>query len=380
MPPTLGARCRHLALLAVMAAAMLLPAEANAASLVGKPLEKAIWGPTRIDGVSQFPTYKDLDVSIYQIQLRWEDVARRGRPADPTNPADRTYRWPEDIDFAIEEAARHGIKVLILIQGTPAWASPDPNWMTPPRDNQDFVNFVTAAARKYPSVRHWMIWGETSKNLKIPGTTYDLPERKQLARIYADMLDRSYAALKAESSSNLVIGGNTFTTNKISVPGAPVPVYEWMRNLRLPNGKPPRMDMWGHNPFTGRITSPRRARRTAARGDFADLPRFLRQLRRRISRPLRRPIPVFISEFCLPTGPNPLFDLELSQAKQASWLRLAFSFARRERYIYSMGWWDLRDASEAVGNNRAYRCGLLDAAGQPKRAYQVFKRARSRRG
>ena len=62
---------------------------------------------------------------------------------------------------------------------------------------------------------------------------------------YARILDASYGALKRVSRKNLVIGGNTFTTGDISV-------LNWIKNLKLPNGKPPRMDMYGHNPFNNR--------------------------------------------------------------------------------------------------------------------------------
>src|SRR3954453_24270279 len=41
------------------------------------------------------------------------------------------------------------------------------------------------------------------------------------------------------------IGGNTFTTGDVSV-------LNWIKNLKLPNGRPPRMDMYGHNPFNNR--------------------------------------------------------------------------------------------------------------------------------
>ena len=44
------------------------------------------------------------------------------RPADPTNPDDPAYRWPADVDLAVSEAARTGMKVLVLAMGTPVWA------------------------------------------------------------------------------------------------------------------------------------------------------------------------------------------------------------------------------------------------------------------
>src|SRR5215211_6451007 len=55
--------------------------------------KKAIWGPVRVDGVSQFPIYRDLGVGIYQIELHWNNVAS-SRPARPTDPSDPAYRWP----------------------------------------------------------------------------------------------------------------------------------------------------------------------------------------------------------------------------------------------------------------------------------------------
>jgi hypothetical protein len=33
--------------------------------------KKAIWGPVRVDGVSQFPIYRDLGAGIYQMELHW---------------------------------------------------------------------------------------------------------------------------------------------------------------------------------------------------------------------------------------------------------------------------------------------------------------------
>src|SRR5215207_3730657 len=76
--------------------------------------KKAIWGPTQVDGVSQFPIYRDLGVGIYQIQLRWNQVApsRPQRPGDPTDPA---YRWPAEIAYAVRQGRRHGIRVSLMV-------------------------------------------------------------------------------------------------------------------------------------------------------------------------------------------------------------------------------------------------------------------------
>ena len=68
--------------------------------------KKAIWGPTQVNGVSQFPIYRDLGVGIYQMQLDVESRSPRRRPRVPANPADPAYHWPAEVDYAIREGRR----------------------------------------------------------------------------------------------------------------------------------------------------------------------------------------------------------------------------------------------------------------------------------
>ena len=368
---------RKLCAFAFCLALLALPASASGAPLVGKPLHKAMWGPPEIDGQSLFPTYKDMGVTLFQIQLRWDMIAR-SRPEDPTNPDDPAYRWPRTVDFAVEEAQRNGVGMLLLIQGAPGWSNQRLPWSTPADDPRDFAAFVTAAARRYPSARHWMIWGEALRNVNWPGYDRTEPGRRRIADAYARLLDAAYGALKSESRRNIVIGGNTFTTDREPQSWAPVPLYEWMRILRLPNGEPPRMDVWGHNPFSTRIPSLKNPPGQGL-GDMSDTRRVLKRLRRYISRPLGKRVPMFLSEFCLPTGPNDLIPIELTQTQQADWLRRAFKIARSQRDVYGMGWFKLRDDPPPPGSERANRCGLIEADGTRKLAYKTFKRARRSR-
>ena len=85
-------------------------------------LDKAFWGPTEVDGKSQFPIYKDLGVTIYQMAAFWSSVAPTP-PADPRDPNDPAYDWPENVDYAIAQAKQHHMKVLIMLIGAPEWAN-----------------------------------------------------------------------------------------------------------------------------------------------------------------------------------------------------------------------------------------------------------------
>ena len=76
------------------------PAPANA-------FVKAFWGPDEINGVSQFPIYKELGVDLYQASLEWP-----GRRPDETEASDeirrtrRTSGRPRS-STCIKETKRH---------------------------------------------------------------------------------------------------------------------------------------------------------------------------------------------------------------------------------------------------------------------------------
>ena len=57
---------------------------------------KAIWGPVRVQGVSQFPIYRDLGAGMYEYALRWDSVAP-SRPLHPRDPSDPAYHWPAEL-------------------------------------------------------------------------------------------------------------------------------------------------------------------------------------------------------------------------------------------------------------------------------------------
>jgi hypothetical protein len=358
--------------LALLAAGAGTALPASAAPARHFTTKKAIWGPVEFNGKPQFPIYHDLGAGIWEDTLSWASVAPT-RPAEATDPADPAYQWPAELDQAVTEARTYHIRISLLVQSTPGWANGGRagNWV--PSRPSDLADFVTAAARRYPSVKLWMIWGEPSRRENFRPLTPEKLHSKRLTnrqaaapRYYARMLDASYGALKAVRSSNVVIGGNTFTAGDISP-------YNWVRYLRLPNGRRPRMDLYGHNPFTGR-----RPRLGAPQDrylvDISDLPTFTRFLDKRIRDPRGRRLRLFLSEFFWPTDhANNEFAFHLSWALQASWLRDALKIVRRSPRIYTLGWLGLYDdppRADGLSVNR----GLMTRKGRRKPSYGVFRR------
>jgi hypothetical protein len=355
----------------IVALALALLAPARAAADV--TLKKSIWGPATVDGVSQFPIYADLGAGIWQTGLGWERVATR-RPARPTDPADPAYAWPAELDAAIADAQAHGIAVALMVMGTPPWANGGRSAEWAPTSPGDYARFLTAAARRYPAVRHWIVWGEPTKSTNFQPLRRDRGRRLtgrglRGPRIYARMLDGAYGALKSVSPANLVIGGNSFTVGTVSP-------RRWIEALRLPGGRPPRMDLYGHNPFSARrpVLSQEPLRRGYA--DFGDLDTLARWLDRDLkgARPGGGKLKLFLSEITFPTDhANFEFNFWVTREKQAEWIADALLATRRWSRIYTFGYLGLYDDALRPDGLQVER-GLIERDGTRKPAYEAFKR------
>ena len=357
------------ALIVLCVAAVTVPAGAEA----GQTIKKSIWGPSVREGVSQFPIYKDLGAGLYHRGLLWSDIATR-RPKKAMDPSDPAYRWPAEMDFILSEAARHGMQVSLTVLGSPAWANGGRPRSFAPRDPRDFARFIRAASRRYPAVRHWMIWGEPSRRDNYAPLLHEIRNkpldkaRQRAPRRYARMLDLAYGALKRQNRRNLVIGGNTFTTGDISP-------RNWIRFMRLPDGRPPRMDLYGHNPFSARRPQLSKPPLGFGFADFSDLDTLTRWIDRYLHRGTRnRRLRLFLSEFLLPTDhPNHEFNFYVSLEVQADWLSAALRISRAWSRIYTLGWFSLYDdapQSDGLEVNR----GLMRIDGTRKPSYAAYRR------
>jgi hypothetical protein len=210
-----------------------------------------------------------------------------------------------------------------------------------------------------------MIWGEPTRHRSYEPTTAADPA-KPLSRTqrtaphrYAQMLDASYGALKAASRRNLVVGGMTFTTGDIDT-------EQWIENLKLPSGRPPRLDLYGHNPFSSR--DPNLAAPPSSRGrvDFSDLRRLARWIDRYLGRG-RPPIRLFLSEWTIPTAVDDEFNFYVDAGVQAQWITDGLRIARTWSRVYALGWINLHDDLPSTGG------GLLDGQGDKKPGYYAWK-------
>jgi hypothetical protein len=334
--------------------------------------KKAIWGGAYVDGVSQFPRYRYLGAAIYQTGLSWVGIAPV-RPRNPRNPNDPAYQWPDDVTRAVVEAPRYRMRVALLLMGTPSWANGGRDWQWAPRRARDFADFAYAASRRYPTVDLWMIWSEPSRAPRFQPLTPAPPGRRLTSaqatapRAYARLLDAAYGSLKSASSRNRVIGGMSYTTGDIST-------WQWIRYMRLPNGRPPRLDYYGHNPFSWRGPDLRKPPSCCGQADFSDLGRLGHAVDRNLSQPgKRRRIPLYLSEYNIPTDVDSEFNYHVDRQTQASWIRSALRVVRRSRRIRALAWINLYDEAPRPDGGLVRQSGLLDYRGVPKPGYFAFR-------
>jgi hypothetical protein len=339
-----------------------------------KSAKKGLWGPVRIAGESQFPTYRKLGVGVYSTRIRWSTIAQR-RPAKARDPRDPAYAWPAEIDDAVAEARKHRMKVAVEVQGVPGWANGGraANWV--PNDPRDFARFTAAASRRYPHVKYWIVWGEPTRTPNfmplVPQKAADVPldaRRRRAPRAYARILDASYRELKRVDRRDKVVGGNTFVNGDIGP-------LNFIRALKLPGGRRPRMDLYGHHPFTARRPDLSRSLIRPGMADFSDLDAVARWVDRYLGRaPGGRRIKLWLGEWAMVTDhASDNLNVWVSRATQASWLRSALRIVRRWDRIEALVYFQLRDQAPAA-DGRESNWGLLDWEGRPKPAFEAFRR------
>jgi hypothetical protein len=326
---------------------------------------KGIWGPAVRDGRSLFPVYRELGANMYEDDLFWNQIAPH-KPRHQRDPRDKAYVWPSEVTNAIREAEQSGMRVALQIYGAPGWSNGDkpPKWAT--FTPQALANFAIAASRRYPSVRMWMIWGEPSRSKNFRPLTPARPylplnaDQRIAPHLYSRFLDAAYGALKSVNPANLVIGGMTDTAASISP-------RQWIENMRLPNGKPPRLDMYGHNPFSIRAPDLENPPSPNQQVDFSDLGRLSEMVDANLGRPENPHPKLFLSEWTIPTAVDREFNYHVEQRVQAAWIADAFRVAAQLPAIYAIGWIHLYDElPQAAG-------GLIEGNGRKKLGFFAWK-------
>jgi Cellulase (glycosyl hydrolase family 5) len=305
---------------------------------------------------------------IVRTNVYWWQAAPE-RPARPRDPFDPAYRFA-DLDELVRNAQLRGIRILLTIWGTPAWANGGAGHNHAPTHASDLGDFAHAVAARYsgthagyPYVGYYSVWNEPNLGqFLVP--QYDRRGRPVAPAIYARLYRAAYAGIKSASPTAAIAIGETaprgrdYVEQGISQTESPGRFAELLARQR------PRLrfDAWAHHPYP---TAPNLPPTQLARWPnvtLSQLSRFEAALRTWFHRPN---VPIWITEYAYQTSPPA--TLGVSYAMQASYLRRGLGMAASHPWVRMVIWFTFRDA---IGN--AWESGLLAGGSERKPALAAF--------
>jgi hypothetical protein len=106
---------------------------------------------------------------------------------------------------SVNAAKARGLKVLMVVQRSPAWASGGRGGPHPPTDASTFGAAMGGFAQKVPGVDAWELWNEEDETIFWAGGAD--PAK------YAAMVKSAYPAIKAAQPNDIVVTGATVGNN-----------------------------------------------------------------------------------------------------------------------------------------------------------------------
>ena len=144
---------------------------------------------TRADGEDS--EFRKREASFQAINEIGFAYVRTGIVWKYVQPSPGVWRWDE-IDSVVRLAKSRGVRILAVVHGPPAWASPAS------RHTKEWEKFLTAAVNRYgDTVKSWEIWNELN-------VAKFWPKDAPLSG-YVDILKRSQRIIKAKHPDAKVV-------------------------------------------------------------------------------------------------------------------------------------------------------------------------------
>ncbi len=313
---------------------------------------------SRRDLDATLDAYTDLGIKWVRVDIPWSVVQR-------TSAAD--YEW-SSYDRVVEAAARHRLKVLMILDYTPQWARPaecTEDYACAPLTPNQFAYFAGTAVKRYKpkGVTHWEVWNEPNH----------VPFWRPAPNVagYTALLKAVYTSIKREDPAAFVITGGL---SPAFTGGGEIAPAEFLSGIYANGGKG-YFDAIGHHPYsypalptwnegwTGWMQMQEMRAVMVAQGDTAKQ--------------------IWLTEYGAPTnGPGPLATLSnfnfanapdhVDEALQAEMVRQSVAMYRTYDWVGPLFWYQYRDRGTAPDSNENF-FGLVRADGSRKPAYDVMR-------
>ena len=357
-----------LASLLVASAALAAPAAPPRPLLLGFQDEQSfLWSADRLANLDRAAT---AHASVVRVIASWRDIAPK-KPAAPSNSSDPAYRF-NGLDDLVWQSELRGMRVLLTISATPAWASASRKANAAPKP-ADLGAFCAAIGSRYngrgpqPAVGLFSIWNEPNLDQFLHP---QFSGRKDVGpQLYAGMARACYAAIKRTNPTAKVALGETSPRGH-DVPKSGIQAsHSPGRFAELVAKARPRVkfDAWAHHPYADGFRGGPTSKFRWPNVGIGDLGSFELRLRKDFG---RKSVPLWVTEFAYQTKPE--HPGALSYGQQASYLGQALRATAAVKDVQMFIWYVFRDTP-----GERWQSGVIAKSGSPKPGYAAFTRVAS---
>jgi hypothetical protein len=350
---------KHLTVTAIAAAGLLIPAaSAHAARHMEVALQddQVFLNQSWYGRAKAFQRAKELGVTRLRVNFIWaHEVVNPRRKHTPKDPG---YNWYH-FDSLIDEAAAHGIRVEMTLTGpAPAWATGNHRLGVYKPRASAYARFVRDVATHFKGrVDRYSIWNE-------PNWKSWLTPHGSAPHLYKLLYLAGYRTIKSVDPAAKVLIGETSPQARGSAGMAPLTF------LRAMVGHSHLFaDGYAHHPYDY-THAPSQRSRGSQDVTIATLGRLTHQLsvlRRahHLRTPSGRTLPLYLTEY----GYMVRGRFTLSAARQAKYLRQAFSIAYHNPHVKSMLQYGLVSPPMRVN----WDTSLLNSHGHARRTFTSLR-------
>jgi len=350
---------KNLTITALISAGVLLPAaQAHAARHMEVALQddQVFLNQNWYGREKAFEKAKQLGVTRLRVNFIWaHEVVNPKRRHTPKDPG---YNWWH-FDTLINDAAAHGMRVEMTLTGpAPAWATRNHRVGVYKPSSRAFGRFVRDVAKHFKGrVDRYSIWNE-------PNWKSWLAPHSSAPHTYKLLYLAGYRAIKSEDRKAKVLIGETSPQARGRAGMAPLTFLR-----RMVGHSHLFADGYAHHPYdySHSPTTRPRGRQDVTISTLGRLTHELSVLRhkRRLRTPTGHVLPLYLTEY----GYMVRGRFRLSTARQASYLRKAFSIAYHNRHVKSMLQYGLVSPPFRVN----WDTSLLNSHGHARRTFYALR-------